>query len=384
MKIINVEHGMKRMLGTFVHEDKVIDIQECYALFLNDIVGDPRAREMAAERLPYDFAQILEGGDKYLRAFNAGVAFGTKIFNEGLVDLPYDVSTLVPKLPLTPRALVCLESNFKDYFDETNRTRPDQAGFFLKLPHTVIGPGEAFWVDPRFIKKLDYGVQLGVVIGKGGRNIPPEKALDHVFGYTIINNLSARDHEILPWGEGGKEFHVRYGQGRNFDKSVALGPWILTKAEMDHPEDLGMRTWVNGELRQEDNTKNFLWSIPETIHYVSRIMSLKPGFVIAMGTPGGCGLGSDEALGANTHERSGEAKQGGYLQVGDDIRCEIEVIGVLENRVRRPLRDSPFNFSFKAFPGRGEAVSYTESSPTDIFKWGDKEAKGWQKQGRRK
>jgi acylpyruvate hydrolase len=352
MRLLTFEYGPRRMLGAFVAEEKVIDLQETYALYLKDVLEDPRAEEMASERLPPDLARVLEGGEKSLAALKTAISFGTKIFNEGVVDLPYDLDSIELKAPLIPRTLLCVEANFEDYFEETHRTRPEHPGLFLKLPHSVIGPGEAIRVNPGFSKKVDYGVQLGVVMGKGGRGIPPERALEHVFGYTIVNNLSARDHEVIPWG--GRGFQVRYGQGRNFDTSLALGPWVVTKGDLDEPENLSLRTWVNGELRQQNHTQNLLWRVPETISYLSRIMSLKPGFLIAMGTPGGCALGSDLALGANPYERGDGVKRGDYLQVDDVVRCEIQGIGVLENPVKRPSRRSPYTFSFKPLRRREE------------------------------
>jgi 2-keto-4-pentenoate hydratase/2-oxohepta-3-ene-1,7-dioic acid hydratase in catechol pathway len=214
--------------------------------------------------------------------------------------------------------------------EELGRERPEHVEFFLKSPYSVIGPDDPIAYQPWVTERLDYEVEIAVVIGRPGRNIPRARALEHVAGYMVGNDLAARDRQILSWA--GPLFHVRYGEGKSFDSACVLGPALVTVDEVKDVSNLSMRTWVNGILRQNNTTANLLWDIPAVIEYYSTFMTLLPGFVILPGTPGGCAVGNDPELGGKPGIRF--ARQlAGYLRPGDVVRCEVEDIGVLENSV---------------------------------------------------
>jgi 2-keto-4-pentenoate hydratase/2-oxohepta-3-ene-1,7-dioic acid hydratase in catechol pathway len=174
----------------------------------------------------------------------------------------------------------------------------------------VIGPGDAIPVHLAVSTKVDYEVELGVVIGKRGRDIPAAQAFDHVFGYTIINDVSARDIQRRHGGQ--------FLKGKGLDGSCPIGPWIVTRDEIPDPGQLGIRLWVNGELRQNANTRDMIFPIAELIQSLSEGMTLEPGDLLATGTPSGVGYAMGEPQ---------------FLRQGDVVVCEIEQIGRLENTV---------------------------------------------------
>ncbi len=297
------------------------------------------ACEMAAARIPFDMVRFIEGGEAAWDAARRGLEWAEKAIPTGDFEAP-PLSSVRLKAPLRPGIIICGGANFDDHLDETRRERPDHVEFFLKSPHTVVGPGETVLAEERVSRKYDYEVELGIVIGKAGKRISRERIYDHIFGYTIFNDISARDRQIIPWGgknrfvetetaQGG--FQTRFGEGKNYDTGGPVGPWIVTKDEIPDPTNLDLKTTISGELRQNNNTRNLLWGVPELVTYYSTFLTLQPGMLIASGTPGGPALGSDTELGADPYERKDGVQRGRYLRSGDIIRCEIEKIGVLEN-----------------------------------------------------
>ena len=183
--------------------------------------------------------------------------------------------------------------------------------FFTKPPTAVIGPGAAVPIFPHLSTQIDYEVELAVVIGTAGRDIPPERALAHVFGYTIVNDITARDVQRRHGGQ--------YFKGKGLDGSCPMGPWIVTADEIPDPAGLAIRSRVNGELRQDSTTAAMIFDIPTLIASLSAGLTLEPGDVLATGTPSGVGYAMDPPR---------------FLADGDVVACEIEGIGVLENPVR--------------------------------------------------
>ena len=241
-----------------------------------------------------------------------------------------DVALLAP---LVPPIILCAGSNYVDHNKEKAESplKGKEPEFFLKSPTCVIGPGDPILWDRRVTKKLDYEVELAIVIGKPGRHVRVEDALDHVFGYTILNDVTARDRQVrvrdgVTWYE--------LGSSKNFDTSAPLGPWLVTADEIADPQALDLRTTVNGELRQNNNTRSMKFGVAYLIHFFSTNMTLRPGMVISTGTPGGTGWASDPELGGVSYKRDDIVRPAGYLAAGDTIACCIEGIGTLENRVQ--------------------------------------------------
>ena len=218
---------------------------------------------------------------------------------------------LLAPIPRAPK-IICVGLNYADHAAEAGLAIPARPSIFLKAPSTVIGPGGPI-VRPPTTKQLDYEIELAVVIGKRAKAVSPERAMDCVAGYTIINDVSARDLQFAQ--DGGITV------GKNFDGAAPMGPYLALADEIPDPRSLRLRTWVNGELRQDGNTRNLIFDIPAIISFLAQQLTLEPGDVIATGTPAGVGLGMRPQV---------------WLGPGDMVRMEIDALGVLENSVMDP------------------------------------------------
>ncbi len=239
--------------------------------------------------------------------------------------------------PIVPSTILCSGSNYTDHNKEKANTpiSGKEPEFFVKTADCVIGPEDAIVHDERLAKKLDSETELAIVIGKAGRFIPRERALEHVFGYTIVNDVTARDRQVRRTPQGVTWYEL--GRGKAFDCSAPLGPCITTADEIPDPQALRLRTRINGELRQSASTANMIWNCAQLVHFFSVNFTLKPGMVIITGTPGGTAWSVDPELGGKWIGGDGGEKltpAKGYLQPGDVIECELEKIGVLRNTVR--------------------------------------------------
>lgn len=272
---------------------------------------------------PGSLDEFIAGGDEAWTVARRAVAALAP--EDGV---PLDGLRLAP--PFIPRTIICGGANFADHLDETHREKPDHVEFFLKSPSGVIGAGTDVRMDRALSTKYDYEVELGIVIGRPARNVTREAALDHVCGYTIINDVTVRDQQVIPWDPG--RYQLRFGEGKSYRDSAPLGPWLVTADELPDVSGLSLRTRVDGQLRQNNSMRNIIWDVPALISYYSTYMTLEPGFLIAAGTPGGPALGSDVELGADPYKRHDGVVRGSYVPDGALVECEIEGIGVLANR----------------------------------------------------
>jgi 2-keto-4-pentenoate hydratase/2-oxohepta-3-ene-1,7-dioic acid hydratase in catechol pathway len=220
------------------------------------------------------------------------------------------------------RKLLALAGNYQDHIAEggrpTHAKEETYPYFFMKPPSTsLIGSGEAI-VRPAFGRNLDYEGELAVVIGRRGRNIPEGRAMEHVAGYTIVNDVSERAlaSKDPPRAERERDRFFDWLVGKWYDTSAPCGPWIVTADEIPNPHALRLTTRVNGEVRQETSTGEMIFTVPEIIAWISRVVTLEAGDLIATGTPAGVG-----------------SARGVFLQPGDTVEVEIEGIGVLRNPV---------------------------------------------------
>jgi 2-keto-4-pentenoate hydratase/2-oxohepta-3-ene-1,7-dioic acid hydratase in catechol pathway len=232
--------------------------------------------------------------------------------------------------PLRPPVVLCTGQNYADHLNEKAPVVVDEPEFFLKAGQTIAAPGEPCVRDETVTTKLDYETELGVVIGRAGRNIPPERAFDHVYGYVVVNDLSARDRQVVVVGEG--QYGSALGPGKNFDGATRLAPWVTSADDLPGPDSLSLTTRVNGELRQSTTTASMLFPVPALIAFVSGLLTLSAGSLIATGTPGGTGWGQDAELGGTGRTPPGCAPAR-YLVPGDTVESEIERIGLLEFEV---------------------------------------------------
>jgi 2-keto-4-pentenoate hydratase/2-oxohepta-3-ene-1,7-dioic acid hydratase in catechol pathway len=224
------------------------------------------------------------------------------------VSKPLSQVSLLPPIPFPPK-IICLGLNYFDHATETKSTIPDEPIIFLK-PHTAItGPNQII-IKPKFVRELDYEGELCIVVGKTAKNISVRDAKKYIFGYTVFNDVSARDYQFK---DG------QWTRGKSFDTFAPTGPCITTENQLKNTDNLSIRTWVNGELRQNGSTRNMVFKVSEILHHLSRVMTLEPCDIIATGTPAGVGFAM-------------EPQQ--FLKHGDIVQIEIEGIGALENTVR--------------------------------------------------
>lgn len=200
--------------------------------------------------------------------------------------------------PVQPSKVVCVGLNYQDHAEELNMEIPDEPILFLKPPTTVIGHGDSI-IYPFQSHQVDYEAELAVVVGKNAHKIAKENAFDYIAGYTILNDVTARD---LQKKDG------QWTRAKSFDTFCPLGPWIETNL---YPGNQNISLLLNGQLKQKSNTRNMIFSVEELVSFISHIMTLKPGDVIATGTPPGVGP----------------------IQVGDIVEVEVEGIGILKNTV---------------------------------------------------
>ncbi|MCF4167354.1 fumarylacetoacetate hydrolase family protein [Zavarzinia compransoris] len=234
--------------------------------------------------------------------------------------LPLESVSLLAPMPRPPRNIICVGKNYYDHaqefadsgFDTSAAAGasaiPDAPIVFTKAPETVVAPGAAIVLPKGLSDQIDYEAELAVIIGKAGRAIPRAEAMDYVWGYSILNDVTARDLQ---------QRHKQWFLGKSLDTFCPMGPWAVTADEADGT-GLDVKCWVSGELRQQANTAQLIFDIPTLIETISSGLTLRPGDIIATGTPAGVGLGFDPPR---------------FLAAGDVVEVEIAGLGRLVNPV---------------------------------------------------
>jgi 2-keto-4-pentenoate hydratase/2-oxohepta-3-ene-1,7-dioic acid hydratase in catechol pathway len=217
-----------------------------------------------------------------------------------------DVRVLAPVSH--PEKVIGIGLNYHDHAEETGMAKPSEPFLFAMYPNAVIGPGETV-VIPSITDQIDYEAELAVVIGKTVRNIGVDEALAAVAGYTIVNDISARDLQFKD---------SQWIRGKSYDTFLPTGPGIVPVSELGAADNLGIRLRLNGKTMQESNTANLIFGVSELVSYLSGIMTLRPGDIIATGTPGGVGFTRKPPV---------------FLKAGDRVEVEVEGIGILRNPV---------------------------------------------------
>jgi 2-keto-4-pentenoate hydratase/2-oxohepta-3-ene-1,7-dioic acid hydratase in catechol pathway len=272
--------------------------EPCYGAGIDDSIVDLTRR--LGQKFP-DLRNLIAGD---------GLAAAREAFAGQKPDYVLDDVVLLPPIP-APEKLWCIGVNYKDRNAEykDNSELPKYPSLFVRNPSSVVGSGQSI-EKPKISEQLDYEGELVIVIGKGGRHIPRERAWEHIFGMTLCNEGSVRD-----WLHHGK-FNVT--QGKNFDRSGSIGPWIVTADEVDPRGPHDILTRVNGEVRQQDSTERLMFPFDFLIAYLSTFATLKPGDMIATGTPTGAGARFDPPR---------------WLKPGDVVEVESPRIGILRNAV---------------------------------------------------
>jgi 2-keto-4-pentenoate hydratase/2-oxohepta-3-ene-1,7-dioic acid hydratase in catechol pathway len=219
-----------------------------------------------------------------------------------------EAAELLAPLPVPPR-IFCIGLNYRDHAIESKMELPKVPTVFMKLSSSVVGPGAEI-VLPDNSKQPDYEAELAVVIGKGGSHLSASDWKEYIFGYTIVNDVSARDVQLAT---------SQWTLGKSFPTFCPCGPWIVSSDELEDPHQLDIKLSIDGEVLQHSNTRELIFRVPDLLAYISSIVPLQPGDIISTGTPQGVGLG-------RTPQR--------WLQPGETIQIEIEGIGRLTNRTR--------------------------------------------------
>ena len=252
--------------------------------------------------IPVTMDAVIRGGAQAVKAL------------QGLLEQP-EANWLLNEQDLqpgpcvgTPEKLICMGLNYKRHARESGMAVPDVPVLFSKFNNTLAATGEPIPL-PENAVQYDYELELGVVIGKEARYVGVDEALDYVFGYFTVNDMSVRDLQFRT---------SQWLLGKTLDKFFPTGPYLVTADEVVDPQHLGLYCWVNGELRQNSNTADMIFSVAESISYISQYMTLKPGDVISTGTPEGVVLGMQEKK---------------WLKPGDEVVVEVEGLGKCTNRM---------------------------------------------------
>jgi 2-keto-4-pentenoate hydratase/2-oxohepta-3-ene-1,7-dioic acid hydratase in catechol pathway len=254
--------------------------------------------------LPANLRQLLESGPVALRAAEQAAR------REKAVEYPAAQVRLLPPIPDPPK-IICIGRNYGEHAKESGSEIPKEPVLFSKYATTLIGQGDAIEL-PAVSKEVDYEAELVVVIGKRGRHISTSEAMSHVAGYTIGNDVSARDWQLK---KDGKQWMV----GKTFDTFAPTGPVLVTADEVPDPHQLGIRLRLNGNTMQDSNTGEMIFKISALLAYMSQVFTLLPGDLVFTGTPPGVGFVRKPPV---------------FLQSGDVVEVEIEGLGVLRNPVR--------------------------------------------------
>ncbi|MBO0993248.1 fumarylacetoacetate hydrolase family protein [Bacillus sp. SD088] len=291
MKLLTYEVQEVHKLG--VQTDKgIIDVQAT-------------AEKTGNSDVETDIMSVIAGGEKATKQLSSLLEQA----EETNTTVYVDSENLVWGPSVTsPHKIICVGLNYRKHADETNAPYPEVPILFNKFDNTLTGHKSEIPV-PKVTEKLDYEVELAIVIGKKAKNVKEADALDYVFGYSAANDLSARDLQMRT---------QQWMLGKIGDKFSPLGPYLVTADEVGNPDDLNLKTTVNGEVRQDSNTSDMIFNCSEIVSYLSQYLTLEPGDVILTGTPEGVVLGLPE-------------DQQVYIQPGDVITCEIEKLGAITN-----------------------------------------------------
>ena len=284
------------------YNNRIVDLSKAFRVLYN---AEP-------PNLFLDMKQLIENNENSLKLIKNIIR---EIKDEDISKFSYEPTSIIyhPPIP-NPEKIFCLAVNYKAHGQEAGTKPPDEPYVFTKFANALVGHNNPV-IIPKSSKKVDYEIELAVIIGKRGKYIKSSEAMNYVFGYTIFNDVSFRDRQFPPgWPKSNDHFGQRWVHGKGMDTAAPIGPWIVTKDEIEDPYSLKMIMRVNGEVRQEGHTKDMIFKIDKIIEYISDGITLRAGDIISTGTPAGVGFTT-----------------GRYLRAGDIMEAEISKIGVLRN-----------------------------------------------------
>ncbi|WP_336953009.1 fumarylacetoacetate hydrolase family protein [Sphingobium aromaticivastans] len=282
---------------------KLVRFQTAAGVHIGAVVGEEIV-DLSASGLPY--ATMLE----LVAAGDAGLDQARAALDRAETRVAFSRSPILCPIE-KPGKYLAIGMNYAKYLEEADKlgvARSNNQVWFNKQTTCLSGPFDE--IDPGVTEKLDYEVELGLVIGKPAKHVRVEDAYAHIFGYFVANDVSARDWQFHSW---------TFTMGKSFDTHGPIGPWIVTADEIADPQKLDLRCFVNGELRQSSNTAQMIHRVAEQISYLSTAFTLESGDLIATGTPEGVGVSMEPQC---------------FLKSGDVVRCEIDGIGAIESTVK--------------------------------------------------
>lgn len=293
MRIARYVHRGKESYGILQGDGKVVDL--------------PGLAKAQGKKVPRDIDGLISQGSATEELVKDVLEVAPKGQRAKFV---LEASAVKLKAPIAaPPKIICLGLNYRDHAEEAKASLPDEPIIFMKPRTAILDPEEPVR-KPSFVKRLDYEVELAAVIGKAGKNVPASRAHEHIFGYTVFDDISARD---IQFKDG------QWTRGKSFDTFAPYGPCIVTSDQIGDPNNLRLWTRVNGETRQDSSTSRMLFNVYEIVHHLSRVMTLEPCDIIATGTPSGVAAFMKP-----------EPK---FLEPGDVVEVEVENIGVLRNPI---------------------------------------------------
>ena len=298
MQFVTFEQNNRQYVGVFTPDQQYIvplnAAEQCLA---------------GTAMIPMSMMDIICAGSELIPVIQQVVEKALR--DQSILIAVSDVALLAP-IPRPAKNIFCIGKNYQEHAFEFEKTRdesvlPKYPVVFSKPPTCVIGPNAKVKRHAEFVSQLDYEVELGVIIGKKGSQIQKENAYDYIFGYTIINDVTARDLQ---------KNHMQWLMGKGPDTFAPMGPCIVHKSAIPNPHDLHIQAAINGEIRQNSNTKDMIFDIPTILATISSVITLEPGDIIATGTPAGVGAGFNPPK---------------FLKSGDVMELEISGIGKLIN-----------------------------------------------------
>ncbi len=302
MKLVTFERDGSAHLGGLLDANRLLDLKRA-------------AQDASASPLMFEsMLALIDAGDAGLDAVRRMAASAKAGQCDDAIG-PVSAVKLLAPIPRSRKNVFCVGRNYVEHVNEGYRASgtaiklPEYPQFFTKPPTAVIAHGDAIPRHAGLTDKLDYEIELALIIGRGGCDIAEDKAFDHIFGYTILNDVTARDLQRR---------HDQWFKGKGLNGTCPMGPSVVLQADIPDAQSLDVELRVNGEVRQTSNTRHMIFSIPRIISELSRGLTLEPGDIIATGTPSGVGYAMDPPK---------------LLSSGDVVSCRIESIGILENRV---------------------------------------------------
>jgi acylpyruvate hydrolase len=310
MRLVTFEDEPKRYRLGAVADGVVVDINAAYRALLEER-GERRAGELAVEAVPPEMLAFLDAGDRAMNAANDALKLIARLGADGARErgLARHAESVRLRAPVPrPTKFILVGLNYRDHAEEAGMKIPEVPTFFSKYANCVIGPGDAIKI-PKVSAMIDYEAEYAFVIGRAGRDIPVDRAMDYVAGYTIVNDVSCRDYQM------------KTGQwmiGKTFDTFAPMGPYLVTRDEIADPHNLEISLHLNGQRMQHSNTRNLIFKTQYLIAFLSQVFTFEPGDVVSTGTPGGVGFARKPPV---------------FMKPGDCVRIEVEGLGALENPV---------------------------------------------------